>query len=110
MLVVCEGVLSVALMQITVLPLGTETTSIGDFIAEVLRTVEETGAEHKLTDMGTIIYGDADQLFAIANQAHQSPFAKGAKRVVTTLEIDDRRDKQVKIGDKITSVKSRLTD
>jgi uncharacterized protein YqgV (UPF0045/DUF77 family) len=40
---------------------------------------------------------------------HELPFAKGVKRVVTRIVIDDRRDKEVRLGDKTKSVQARLT-
>jgi len=98
----------VALMNISVTPLGTPTASIGDYIAKVIKIIDEEGATYKLTDMGTIIEGDAHRLFEIANRLHESPFGEGVKRVITTIEIDDRRDKKVELGDKVKSVQARL--
>jgi uncharacterized protein YqgV (UPF0045/DUF77 family) len=39
---------------------------------------------------------------------YEIPFEEGAVRVVTQITIDDRRDKKIKIGDKIQSVIGRL--
>lgn len=97
-----------ALMQITVLPMGTKTPSIGDYIADVVRILNQENKNYKLTDMGTILEGDTKELFELAATLHETPFKKGIMRVVTTIEIDDRRDKTVHISDKVASVTARL--
>jgi len=39
---------------------------------------------------------------------HQVPFKKGAKRVVTTMKIDDRRDKKGTLEGKKKAVRRKL--
>jgi uncharacterized protein YqgV (UPF0045/DUF77 family) len=39
---------------------------------------------------------------------HNTAFAAGAKRVVTSIRIDDRRDKPVTIEGKVKAVKDKL--
>lgn len=97
-----------ALMQISVIPLGTGSPSVGEFVAGITKTLARESIVCKLSDMGTLVEGEADDLFRIAREIHASPFLKGAQRVVTQITIDDRRDKKVSIGDKVSSVKSRL--
>ncbi len=97
-----------ALMEISVVPVGTLTPSIGDYIAEVVKTLEQEKAKFKLTDMGTIIEGEPTDLFALAQKLHETPFKKGILRVITTIEIDDRRDKKVGLEDKVKSVMTRF--
>ena len=99
-----------ALMEISVIPLGTGSTSLGDYVAEIKKFLEKKGIAHTLTDMGTIIEGEAEELFSLASQLHELPFQKGAKRVYTALKIDDRRDKKVHLGNKVASVKKRLSE
>ena len=95
-------------MEISVLPLGLGQTSVGDYIAEVEKYLRQQNIPHQLTDMGTLIHGDARRLLEVAQALHELPFAKGVKRVVTHLAIDDRRDKEVQLGDKISAVNHRL--
>jgi uncharacterized protein (TIGR00106 family) len=77
-------------------------------VAAVTKTLARKGVVSKLTDMGTVIEGEAGELFKIAAQLHELPFQKGVKRIITQITIDDRRDKNVSIGDKISSVNNRL--
>ncbi|MEN8140318.1 MAG: MTH1187 family thiamine-binding protein [Thermodesulfobacteriota bacterium] len=97
-----------AILQLTIIPLGTATTSVGDHVAQVQRLLEKSGVDFQLNDMGTLIEGDIDQLLAVVRQVYDIPFNHGAQRVVTQMVIDDRRDKEVHIGDKINFVQERL--
>jgi len=97
-----------ALLEISVVPVGTSTSSIGDYIADVIRTCKQEGVKYKLTDMGTIIEGETSDLFRIAQKLHETPFNRGVQRVITTISIDDRRDKSVSLEDKVKSVMARV--
>ena len=98
-----------AIMEISVVPLGLGDPSVGDFIAEVVRYLQQEGIPHELTDMGTLIHGHSARLLKVAQVLHELPFDRGVNRVITHITIDDRRDKDVHLGDKIKSVKALLT-
>ena len=97
-----------ALMQITVIPLGTATPSVGEFVADIELYLRQSGVDHSMHDMGTIIHGNADQLFRLAHQIHQLPFARGVGRVVTQITIEERLDLDPAIGGKKQSVVNHL--
>ncbi|MHB8789871.1 MAG: MTH1187 family thiamine-binding protein [Desulfobulbaceae bacterium] len=97
-----------ALMQITIIPLGTGTPGVGEYVAEVERYLCELGIDHQLQDMGTVVHGEPETLFRLAAEIHNLPFARGVQRVVTHLTIDDRRDISRALGDKQRSVRQRL--
>lgn len=98
-----------AIMEISVTPLGLGHPSLGDYIAEVLKYLRQENIPHRLTDMGTLVQGETSQLLQVAQALHELPFARGVQRVVTHITIDDRRDKEVSLGDKTRSVEARLT-
>jgi uncharacterized protein (TIGR00106 family) len=97
-----------ALMNLTIIPLGTSSTSVSEYVADIQTVLDESGFPYKLTDMGTIIEGSSKELLALAAQLSEMPFNKGVHRVVTQISLDDRRDKRVAIGDKIVSVAGKL--
>jgi uncharacterized protein (TIGR00106 family) len=97
-----------AIMQLTIIPLGTQTPSVGQYLADIQHALRGEGFPHELTDMGTIIEGDPTELLALAARLHGLPFAHGVQRVVTQIVLDERRDKQVKLGDKTAAVQARL--
>ncbi|HJX12353.1 MAG TPA: MTH1187 family thiamine-binding protein [Dehalococcoidales bacterium] len=98
-----------AMIDISVVPVGTQSTSVSQFVAGAVRILKnEPGIKYELTAMNTIIEGDLEQLLSLARRMHQSAFEAGAKRVVTTLRIDDRRDKPLTIDGKLASVREKL--
>ncbi len=97
-----------ALLQITVVPLGTATTSVGDHVAAMQRMLAAEEIPFRLHDMGTIIEGEIPRLLELAARLHEIPFAGGAQRVMTQIVIDDRRDRRIALGDKQAAVRRRL--
>ena len=97
-----------AIMEISVVPLGLGKPSVGDYIAEVVKYLENEKISHELSDMGTLVYGEPATLLRVAAALHELPFKKGVERVMTHIAIDDRRDKEVFLGDKQKSVRARL--
>jgi uncharacterized protein (TIGR00106 family) len=97
-----------AVVFVTIAPLGTATPSLSRYVAGVERVLEASGLKHELTAMGTIIEGDLDAILAVIRKMHEEPFAEGAVRVSTLIKIDDRRDKEHTIAGKMKSVREKL--
>jgi uncharacterized protein (TIGR00106 family) len=102
----------VAIVDVTVIPIGTETPSVSKFVAEIqsiLTKYQEQGViSYQLTPMSTLIEGELSVLFEVIQAIHESPFQNGIQRVATNIRIDDRRDKKVTMNDKLDSVKREL--
>jgi uncharacterized protein (TIGR00106 family) len=59
--------------------------------------------------MGTLLEADnPDDLFKAIKIAHEAVFKAGSQRVVTSVKIDDRRDRQRTMEDKVQSVEKKL--
>jgi uncharacterized protein (TIGR00106 family) len=102
---------NVIVAEISVVPLGTGNASVSEYVAACIDVLEkETAVSYRLTPMGTILEGRLDDILAVAAKMHEVPFLKGAARVVTTLKIDDRRDKKLSMEGKLDSVKKRKPD
>ena len=97
-----------AVVFVTVVPLGTATPSVSQYVAGVERVLRESGLKHELTGMGTIIEGDLDAILPVVRKMHEQPFSQGVMRVSTSIRIDDRRDKKGSIEGKVRSVKEKL--
>lgn len=101
-----------AIVDVTVIPIGTETPSVSSYVAEIqkiLAKFEEQGSiRYQLTPMNTIIEGDLPILFEVIQAMHEAPFSQGILRVATNIRIDDRRDVTRKMEDKVARVKSLL--
>ena len=95
-----------ALVEISVIPMGTSTPSVSQYIAQVVKVIEgEKDIKYELTPMGTIIEGDLEQVLTLVRKMHEAIFNTGIMRVVTTIKIDDRRDKPSSISSKMESLK-----
>jgi uncharacterized protein (TIGR00106 family) len=97
-----------AILEISVVPIGTGDTSLSAYVADCLRVLKKEKVRYELSPMGTNIEGNLQDLIRIALKMHQVPFKKGARRVVTTLKIDDRRDKKGTLEGKKKAVQSKL--
>ncbi len=98
-----------ALVELTVIPLGTGSTSLSGFVAGCVKLLQQAeGIQYQLTPMGTIIEGELSVVLELARQMHEQPFLAGADRVTTTIRIDDRRDKEATMQGKVAAVESKL--
>jgi uncharacterized protein (TIGR00106 family) len=98
-----------AMIDISIVPVGTGSPSVSEYVAGAHKILQkETGIRYELTPMNTIIEGDLEKLLAVARKMHNSAFDAGAKRVVTTVRIDERRDKPLTLEGKIKAVKDKL--
>ena len=98
-----------SIVEVTIVPLGTSSTSLSYYVAEVEKVLEKyKELKLTLTPMSTIIEGDLDLILKAIREMHEVPFSNGAKRVSTRISIDDRRDKVATMKNKINSVKDKL--
>ncbi|NWF78074.1 MAG: MTH1187 family thiamine-binding protein [Chloroflexi bacterium] len=95
--------------EISVVPLGTKTPSVSQYVARAVKVLErEKDIKYETTPMGTIIEGDLDRILAVVKKMHEATFGEGVARVLTTVEIDDRRDKTQGMKEKVDSLKKKL--
>ena len=93
--------------EFSIHPIG-EGTSVGRYVRAALAEMKK----HKrlrlqVTPMATVIEAKrlSDILPAI-EAAHEAVFGMGAERVDFTLRVDDRRDKERRMEDKVRAVSS----
>ncbi|MDU2974067.1 MAG: MTH1187 family thiamine-binding protein, partial [Staphylococcus epidermidis] len=83
-----------AIVDVVVIPVGTEGPSVSKYIAEIqtkLNEFKQQGKiDYQLTPMNTLIEGDLKDLFEVIQAIHELPFDKGLDRVCTNIRIDDR--------------------
>jgi len=98
-----------AIIDISVVPVGTQSSSVSKYVAGAIKIVQnESGIKYQLTPMNTVIEGDLEHLLNLAKRMHEFAFGAGVVRVVTTIRIDDRRDKPLTMEGKLNSVKRVL--
>ena len=90
--------------QLSIAPVGVG-TSLSRYVKIVIDVFNNNEIIFKTNDMATVIETeDLETLFSVVEEAHKAVISAGAKRVITELKIDDRRDKEVIIGTKLKSI------
>lgn len=101
-----------AIVDVTVIPVGTESPSVSSYVADLQKILKQYEAEGKiryqLTPMNTIIEGELPVLFQVIQDIHESPFQQGIQRVATNIRIDDRRDKVSTMEGKLSAVQKKM--
>ena len=98
-----------AIAEVSVVPLGTETPSVSKYVARAVKILQqEKDVKYEITPMGTIIEGDLDRILAVVRKMHEGTFGEGVARVLTTVKIDDRRDRAQGMKEKLNSLRREL--
>ena len=96
------------IVELSIIPLGVG-TSISKFLAPALKELEKWGVKYEITPMCTIFEAEnINEALRIAGAMHEAVFKADVKRVVTSIRIDDRRDKKRGMEEKVKSLKSKL--
>ena len=99
--------------EISVIPIGIRsqtTTSMSKEIATAFDAIQKIkGLKTMLTPMGTQIESNnfANILKAI-EVAHEVVRTAGAKRIMSTIRIDERLDKSISLEEKVESVMEKI--
>ena len=96
--------------EFNIIPLGTG-VSVSKFLIPALRELEKRKVKYEITPMCTIFEArNMDETLNIVGAAHEAIFEADVKRVVTTIRIDDRRDKEGSMEEKVKALKTRLKE
>ncbi len=97
-----------AVVEFSVIPVGTGSPSVGDWVVKIQRMVRDSGIKHQLTPMSTILEGDLPEILGLIRKTHESTLASGVPRVLTSVTIDDRTDKPLTMRGKVQRVERGL--
>ena len=98
-----------AVVQVSVVPVGRGTPSVSSYVAcAVAVLANQKELKYQVTPMGTVIEGDLDEVLNVIQEMHQSVFGENVQRVLTTVIIDDRRDKKSTMASKVDAIKKKL--
>lgn len=98
-----------AVCSISVVPIGTGSTSVSSYVAECQKILSDMeGVKYELTPMATMLEGDFAVIMEAVRRLHHVPFERGAKRVLTTVIVDERLDAPLTMKGKIESVGRKL--
>lgn len=94
------------MIELSVVPLG-KGASVSATIARVMQLIMDSGIPYRANPMGTVIEGDWKQVMSLARTCHDEAM-KDADRVVTTITIDDYKEKGARLDKKLESVEQKL--
>ena len=77
------------LVEFTVFPVGKGVSLSGD-VAKAIAIVVQSGLPYKVTEMGTFIEGEWEEVFAVIRKCHAA-LLRESGRVITTVKVDDRK-------------------
>jgi len=96
--------------EISIYPIGTGNTSVSFYIAkgiEAIQNIKEI--KYEINSMGTILESDdIDKIYEASKIIMEVVHNLGVNRVEVILKIDSRKDKQVKMEEKLNSIKKHL--
>ena len=97
--------------EIKIYPFGSGTASISHIVAACVSVLEKADdISYQITPMATIVQGSLDRILELVKEMHEYPFSQGIQRVVTSISIDDRRDKPITMEGKVKAVKDKVQD
>jgi len=92
------------IVELSVVPVGTGETSVSSYVKAAVKIIEETDLDYQINSMGTCVQGEWDEIFSTLKAVHDELAKMGCNRIVTTVKIDDRRDKFGTMEAKVAAV------
>ena len=97
-----------AIAAVSISPVGVG-VGVSEDVAAALRVVRaQDGVRYRLDPMFTTLEGELSEIYALIEKMQEAVFAAGAVRVGSVVKIDDRRDREVAMESKVTSVEEKL--
>ena len=94
------------LLELSVIPLG-RGRSISADVADLVRIIDGSGLDYRLTAAGTILEGNWDQLIDVARKCH-TEMRKKTERVITFMKIDDYAERTGRLTAAVASVEAKV--
>lgn len=90
--------------SISVSPIGVG-TELHEFVKRAIEEIKKKGIKYEVNAMSTVVeVSSLEELFDVVKRAHSAVLDAGAKRVITEVKIDDRRDKEATMESKVSKV------
>ena len=98
--------------EISVYPMATRTTSASFYIAKAIESIQNIeNLRYEINSMGTVLESDSiDIIYEASKKMMETVHNLGIGRVEVVIKIDSRRDKHVKMEEKIDSIKKQLSE
>ena len=94
------------LAEFSIIPVG-KGESVSQYIAQVVDIVDKSNLSYRINPMGTVVEGHWDEVLDLIKKCHET-MRKEARRVITTITIDDREEYEGRIVAKVASIEKKL--
>ncbi len=96
--------------EISIYPMATKTTSIRFYIAKAIESIQDIdNLRYEINPMGTILESDCiDVINSASKKMIETVHNLGIARVEIIIKIDSRKDKHLKMEEKIESIKEQM--
>jgi len=97
--------------EISVYPIATRTTSASFYIAKAIESIQNIrNLRYEINSMGTVLESDSiDVIYEASKKMMDTVHNLGVDRVEVVIKVDSRRDKHVKMEEKLESIKKYLS-
>jgi len=97
-----------AIVAVSISPVG-EGASVSAYVTAALAVVrDQDRVRWRLDPMFTTLEGEVEEIFALVRRMQEAVFAAGAVRVGTVIKMDERRDRDVQMEEKVRAVERQL--
>jgi len=94
----------------SVVPMGTG-TGASKYVREVYKILENSGMKYVAGPMSTAIEAESfEEIFQVIEKSNRKLAEMGVQRVITSLSIDYRRDKEISIDSKLAARRLTLSE
>ncbi len=98
-----------AIVDFSIIPIGTGTTSVSDAVAIAQKLIADSGLPNRLNPMTTTLEGDLYEIFNLIGRIHEELKGAGYMRLSTKISIDDRFDRVgPRMDAKVRAVEEKL--
>jgi uncharacterized protein (TIGR00106 family) len=96
--------------EISIYPMATRTTSASFYIAKAIDSIKNIeNIRYEINSMGTVLESDSiDVINDASKRMIDTVHNLGIDRVEVIIKIDSRKDKHVKMEEKVESIKKQL--
>jgi uncharacterized protein (TIGR00106 family) len=96
--------------EISIYPMATKTTSASFYIAKAIESIKNMkNLRYEINSMGTILESDdIDIINKASKKMIETVHHLGINRIEVIIKIDSRIDKQVRMEEKIESIKKQM--
>ena len=96
--------------EISIYPMATRTTSVSFYIAKAIESIKKIeNLRYEINSMGTVLESDnIDTINKATKEMIETVHNLGINRAEIIIKIDSRKDKQVRMEEKVKSIKKQM--